>query len=104
VTGAPTPAAVNQLLLTACVAELGVLRFTPAGLPAIDLRLEHESTVDEAGKPRQVKAALKAVAFGGVAERLARQAMGSHWRFRGFLATPGNAKHPVLHVQDFQQD
>jgi primosomal replication protein N len=97
-------AAVNSLVLTACVAELGALRFTPAGLPAIDLRLEHESTVTEAAQPRQIKAALKAVAFGAVAERLARQALGSLWRFQGFLATPGNAKHPVLHIQDFQQD
>jgi primosomal replication protein N len=97
-------AAVNQLLLTACVAELGALRYTPAGLPAIDLRLEHESTVTEAAQPRQVKAAIKAVAFGAVAERLAKQALGSLWLFRGFLATPGTAKHPVLHIQDFQQD
>ena len=97
-------AAANQLLLTACVAELGALRYTPAGLPAIDLKLEHESTVEEAGKPRQVKAAIKAVAFGATAERLARQAMGSLWRFQGFIATPGNGKHPVLHIQDFQQD
>ena len=97
-------AAANQLLLTARVAELGALRFTPAGLPALDLRLEHESKVLEAGKPRQVKAALKAVAFGAVAERLATQALGSLWRFRGFLTTPGTAKHPVLHIQDFQQD
>ena len=96
--------AVNQLVLTACVAELGALRFTPAGLPAIDLRLEHESTVTEAAQPRQVKAALKAVAFGAVAERLARQALGSLWRFQGFLATPRNGKYPVLHIQDFQQD
>jgi primosomal replication protein N len=97
-------AAVNQLVLTACVAELGALRFTPSGLPAVDLRLEHESTVTEAGQPRQVKAALKAVAFGAVAERLARQALGSLWRFQGFLATPGNGKQPVLHIQEFQQD
>jgi primosomal replication protein N len=97
-------AAVNQLVLTACVAELGALRFTPAGLPAIDLRLEHESTMTEAAQPRQVKAALKAVAFGAVAERLARQGLGSLWRFQGFLATPRNGKHPVLHIQDFQQD
>jgi primosomal replication protein N len=97
-------AAVNQLLLTACVAELGALRFTPAGLPAVDLRLEHESTVTEASQPRQVKAAIKAVAFGAVAERLARQELGSLWRFQGFLATPGNGKHPVLHIQNFQQD
>ena len=94
-------AAVNQLLLTARVVELGTLRFTPAGLPALDLKLEHESTVQEVGRPRQVKAVLKAVAFGAVAERLARQELGSLWRFQGFLATPGTAKHPVLHVQDF---
>ena len=96
--------AANSLVLTACVAELGTLRFTPAGLPAIDLRLEHESTLTEAGQPRQVKAALKAVAFGAVAERLARQALGSLWRFQGFLANPRNGKHPVLHVKDFQQE
>ena len=99
-----TVAAANSLVLTASVAELGALRYTPAGLPALDLKLEHESTVEEAGRPRQVKAALKAVAFGGIAERLARQALGSLWRFQGFLATPGNGKHPVLHIQDFQQD
>jgi primosomal replication protein N len=97
-------AAVNQFVLTACVAEIGVLRFTPAGLPAVDLRLEHESTISEAGQLRQVKTALKAVAFGAVAERLARQALGSLWRFQGFLATPGKGKHAVLHIQDFQQD
>ena len=97
-------AAVNHLLLTARVVELGTLRFTPAGLPALDLKLEHESTVQEVGRPRQVKAVLKAVAFGAVAERFATQALGSLWRFRGFLATPGSAKHPVLHIQDFQQD
>jgi primosomal replication protein N len=94
----------NQLLLTASVAELGALRYTPAGLPAIDLKLEHESTFQEAGKARQVKTALKAVAFGAVAERLASQSMGSLWRFQGFLATPGNGKYPVLHIQDFQQN
>ena len=103
-TGTSATKAINQLLLTATVVELGVLRFTPAGLPALDLKLEHESTVQEAGKPRQVKAVVKAVAFGAVAERFARQAMGSLWHFQGFLATSGNAKQPVLHIQDFQQD
>jgi len=95
---------VNQLVLSARVAELGALRFTPAGLPAIDLKLEHESALQEAGQTRQVKTALKAVAFGAIAERLASQSLGSLWRFQGFLATPGNSKHPVLHIQDFQQD
>jgi primosomal replication protein N len=97
-------AAVNQLVLTASVAEIAALRFTPAGLPALDVRLEHESEIVEAGQARTVKMALKAVAFGAVAERLAVQALGSLWRFQGFLAAPRNGKHPVLHIQDFQQD
>ncbi|HYP81723.1 primosomal replication protein N [Variovorax sp.] len=96
--------AANQLVLTAVLAERGSLRYTPAGLPALDVRLEHESMVEDAGQRRQVKAALKAVAFGAQAERLAVQALGSLWRFQGFLATPGASRHPVLHIQDFQQD
>jgi primosomal replication protein N len=93
----------NQLALTARIAETSAMRYTPAGLPAIDLRLEHESEANEAGQARQVKVAIKAVAFGSVAEALAAQAMGSEWKFNGFLATPRNGKHPVLHIQSFQQ-
>jgi primosomal replication protein N len=51
-----------------------------------------------------VKAVVKARAFGSVAESIGKQPVGSHWRFTGFLATPRNGKHPVLHVQSFQQD
>ena len=94
----------NQLVLSACIAQASALRYTPAGLPALDFTLEHESEVTEAGQVRQVKAAIKAVAFGAMAETLARQAMGSEWRFTGFLANPRNGKHAVLHVQSIQQD
>jgi primosomal replication protein N len=94
----------NQLVLTACIAGIDSLRYTPAGLPALNIRLEHESEIQEAGQIRQVKATLKAVAFGAMAERLAKQAIASAWRFDGFLATPRNGKHVVFHIQEFQQD
>ena len=94
----------NQVVLTACIVETNAIRYTPAGLPALDLRLEHESKVTEAGQLRDVRAAVKAVAFGSVAERLVRQAVGSGWRFTGFLATPRNGKQLVLHIQEFQPD
>ncbi len=94
----------NQLVLTACVAELDAPRYTPAGLPALNLKLEHASEIEEAGQTRQVKATVKAVAFGALAERLAKQAIGSSWSFKGFLATPRNGKNVVFHVQEFQQD
>lgn len=73
-------------------------------MPALDLALEHESEIEEAGSKRQVKVELKAVAFGASAETLARQAIGAGFRFQGFLAAPRNGKHPVLHIQSFQQD
>ena len=90
--------------MTAALAEIKVLRYTPAGLPAVDVVLEHRSTQTEAGQPRQVNALLKAVAFGPLAERIARQGVGSNWVFQGFLATPRNSKSLVLHIQDIQPD
>ncbi len=92
----------NRLLLDAVLAECGVMRYTPAGIPAQDLLLEHESQQTELGQPRTVRAQIKAVAFGDMAERLARQAIGSQVRFIGFLAAPRQGKHPVFHIQDFQ--
>ncbi|MEO8250786.1 MAG: primosomal replication protein N [Burkholderiales bacterium] len=91
----------NQLVITASISETGAMRFTPAGLPALDLRLEHESEAEEAGQMRQVSASVKAVAFGSVAERIGRQEAGSDWKFSGFVATPKNGKHMVFHIQDF---
>ena len=91
----------NQTVLTARIAEISAMRHTPAGIPAIDLTLEHESGQIEAGQARQVKVAVRAVAFGAVAEALAAQALGSGWRFDGFLAAARGGKHPVLHIQSF---
>jgi primosomal replication protein N len=95
---------VNQFVLSACIAEAGALRRTPAGLPVMDLRLEHESDLEEAGQKRQVRAAIRAVAFGATAERIGRQSLGSAWRFTGFLATQRGGRQLVFHVLDFQPD
>ena len=92
---------VNQLTLTASVVELEALRYTPSGVPALNCQLEHVSEVTEAGQVRQVKALVKSVSFGGVAERLANQDIGAHWNFKGFLATPRGTKRLVFHIQEF---
>jgi primosomal replication protein N len=95
---------VNRTELTACIAEQAALRYTPAGLPALDLILEHASEVQEAGQARKVQLKLRALAFGSLAETLVKQAVGSVWTFKGFLATPRQGKSVVLHIQEFQQD
>ena len=79
------------------------MRYTPAGLPALNLLLEHESDVQEAGQTRQVKVVMKSVAFGAMAERLVKQAIGSLWRFEGFLASGRSGKGVVFHIQDLEQ-
>ena len=91
-------------MLTGCLAEQAALRYTPAGVPALDLRIEHSSQQQELGNTRNVTASVKAVAFGALAEKLARQEPGSQWTFQGFLATPRNSKMVVLHIQDIQQN
>jgi primosomal replication protein N len=95
---------VNRTELTACIAEQAALRYTPAGLPALDVILEHASEVQEAGQNRKVQLKIRALAIGSMAERLVKQAVGSVWTFKGFLATPRQGKSVVLHIQEFQQD
>ena len=92
----------NHIELTAVIAEQKAIRYTPAGLPAIDLVLEHASSIEEAGILRQVKATVKAVAIGSVAERIQTQPSGSVWKFSGFLATPKNGKNVIMHIQEFK--
>lgn len=94
----------NQLHLTAIVSEIEALRYTPSGIPALNARLEHISEITEAGQVRQVKAMMKSIAFGAVAEQLARQDVGSSWNFKGFVATPRGAKHVVFHIQEFAKE
>jgi len=94
----------NLFELTACIAETQALRFTPVGVPALNLSLEHSSQIPELGVDRTVNLALKAVAFGALAERLATQAVGSLWKFRGFLANARQGKTVVFHIQEFVQD
>jgi primosomal replication protein N len=94
----------NSLELNAVIAEVETMRYTPAGIPALNCRLEHESQIQEAGGIRTVKMAIKAVALGSLAERLAKQAVGSNWNFKGFLANARQGKSVVFHIQDFLQN
>lgn len=92
----------NQLTLAATIAEVQALRYTPAGIPALDLSLRHTSGQHEAGMERQVQLELRAIAFGTLAERLSRQSLDNSWIFQGFLTNGRNGKGVVLHIREFQ--
>jgi primosomal replication protein N len=93
----------NSLVLTAVLSQVESLRYTPAGIPALNITLEHSSEVVQVGVKRAVGLEIKALAFGVVAEQLAKQALGSHWKFNGFLANARQGKNVVFHIQEFLQ-
>ncbi len=89
--------------MTASIAEAKPLRYTPAGIPAANFVLEHESEVMEAGSARQVKLTIRAVAFGAMAEQIGQLALGKVFRFTGFLINARASKGIVFHIQDVGQ-
>ena len=76
----------NRLTLDATLTQRGDLRYTPAGIPAIDCTLLHASVQAEAGGQRKVECEVFAVAFGDVARKLGRAPVGGGLRCEGFLA------------------
>ena len=78
--------ATNRLTFDALLTERGALRYTPAGIPAIECSLRHQSVQAEAGGERKVECELFAVAFGDVARELAGRPVGSAMKCEGFLA------------------
>ena len=89
----------NSVKLTARIAEASPLRYTPAGIPALNLVLEHESEVEEGGATRQVKLTVRAVAFGALAETSSKVELGQVQLFTGFLINARTSKSLVFNIQ-----
>lgn len=92
----------NQVLLSARIVERKALRYTPAGLPAMDLVLAHESQVQENQQSRKVQLEVKAVAVGDIAQALNQLAIGEPLGFAGFLGAPRNGRGVLLHITALQ--
>jgi primosomal replication protein N len=89
---------VNRLVLAATLLERGAVRYTPAGLPALDMLLKHESEVSEDGLPRKVSLEIKAVAIGAISRPAGAMPLGSLATFAGFLGATRNGRGLVLHI------
>ena len=88
----------NRLVLSATLVQRSALRHTPAGLPAVDLGLKHESTVSEDGQPRKVSMEMRAVAIGAVTQPLLGLTMGQGGSFAGFITSSRNGRGLVFHI------
>jgi primosomal replication protein N len=90
----------NRLVLTAQLVERAALRYTPAGLPALDLSLKHESEVTQDGQPRKVSLEIRARAIGAITQQLAGLEIGTIRGFAGFLGPQRNGRGVVFHVTE----
>ena len=83
--------------------ELSALRYTPAGIPVVEFKLDHESEQDEAGTKRKVKAEINAVAFEAQARLISKIKLNSDLKVKGFLsAKTKRSKRLVLHVTNIE--
>jgi primosomal replication protein N len=93
----------NRLELVATVMEREMVRYTPAGIPMLGVLLQHQSSVTEAGRARQVQMTLPALVAGGLVDAVQRLDLGSPIRFSGFLAPKRqNARTLVFHITELQ--
>lgn len=91
----------NHLTFTAVVATTGELRYTPAGLPAIELTLQHQSEVIEAGLKRRLDFQVDAVALGDTALLLVDVPLGATVDITGFIAPLRKASvRMIVHIQE----
>ena len=93
----------NRVEIEGSLAALDSVRYTPAGIPIVELKITHASEQLEAGKPRQVELEVWAVAAGELTGRLSKTPLGAKIRATGFLAHKGKAKiQLVLHITEFE--
>ncbi|NSL54364.1 primosomal replication protein N [Uliginosibacterium sp. IMCC34675] len=79
------------------------MRWTPARVPVLELRIEHQSRQMEAGAEREVSCELSVRAVGPAAQQIEVVAPGSRIAIEGFLAAKSaRNRAPVLHIRTFE--
>ncbi|MDP1901216.1 MAG: primosomal replication protein N [Rubrivivax sp.] len=94
----------NRLVLSATLVQRAAMRYTPAGLPALDLSLKHESEVSEDGQPRKVSMEIRAVAIGAVTRSLLSLELGAALVLAGFMASARNGRGLLFHITSVEPD
>jgi len=93
----------NRVRLIATLIEREAIRYTPAGVPIVALKLAHQSVQIEAGVDRSIEFEMSAFAADRIALRIDRVALGASLRIDGFLAARRrNTKALVLHLTEFE--
>lgn len=95
----------NEVIMSGVIRDMHALRFTPAGVPVAEFRLQHESMQREAGHTRRVALDLPTIAFGSVAQQLVATLPPGEVTARGFLALRSQrSAQLVLHANTIEFD
>jgi primosomal replication protein N len=93
----------NRLVISGQLTELESLRYTPAGMERIEMKIRHASTQQEAGAPRQVQCEIIALALGQAARQAARLQAGQQVKAEGFLAQWSlRSRQLVMHIEKIE--
>ena len=77
---------VNRCVIDGELVELDDLRYTPAGLARVGLKIRHVSSQQEAGVARQVQCDISAISLDAAALKASKLQLGQQVRVEGFLA------------------
>ncbi len=93
----------NRCVIDGELLELDDLRYTPAGIPRIGLKIRHVSTRQEAGIERQLMCTVPAIALGDAALQVSRFQIGQSVQVEGFLAQRSlRIAQLVLHIDNIK--
>ena len=88
--------------MSARIVERGALRFTPAGLPALDVSLRHESEIRQPQGVRKLSFEVRGRAVGPVVDTLEKAELGVEHEFQGYLGSQRNGRGIVFHIQSIE--
>lgn len=89
----------NQVVICGRIMEVEGLRYTPAGVAVVELKIGHASHQLEAGMRRRVECEMPAVALADLAETVSRMLPGTAVRSGGFLCGRSRVNRQlVLHL------
>jgi primosomal replication protein N len=90
----------NRLIIAGQLTELDSLRYTPAGMARIEMKIRHASQQQEAGSIRKVQCEITALALHEAAQQAARLQVGQQVVAEGFLAQRSlRNQQLILHIE-----
>ena len=93
----------KRLVIEGEVVALDLLRYTPAGIPLVNITFRHTSIQNEAGMKRQAECEIQAVAMGELAKKAEKLNIGEQIKVTGFLAKKSlKNDRLMLHINELK--